>query len=150
MGDVITSGVVPLVCVLLGWVLARGPRSYRERSKIKEELDILERLPDGPHREVLQERINAAVQRYVRETGKPPPPEVGAQPPRPSRAGPGPGRTRQEASEEVQAPLSQGPPPDSWPGGPQPRRQSASQGQQEDPTPGASSYSYGPASLPRG
>jgi hypothetical protein len=74
MGEVLANGAVAVVSVFLGWFLARGSREQRQRSGIREELEIWERLPPGEERDALKRRIDRQMRLYSKDEWRPPSP----------------------------------------------------------------------------
>jgi len=48
MLEIMANGAVTLIAALFGWWLGRGSRQDRQRNKLRAELEIMERLPEGP------------------------------------------------------------------------------------------------------
>jgi hypothetical protein len=112
MAETIGSGIFALLAVLVGWALPQIGRPHRQRVAIREELEILEKLPPGPAYERMRQRIDRNLSAYFGRRGEPAPEP-------PSYATPPPSRSE---------PVTPSPPPVTEPGDDDPGDHSAGTG----------------------
>jgi hypothetical protein len=67
MLEIMANGAVTLIAALFGWWLGRGSRQDRQRNKLRAELEIMERLPEGPERDRMQRRVNDDLDFYLND-----------------------------------------------------------------------------------